>query len=285
MIFGLDVTQKHSSPADLLETLPLSDSLNDYIRKIFKADPKKRPSAFNLLTEEFIRDSVPIMASESPLHSRMSSMSLLSPHTPRTRQDSTTTPLLMSRYLNDFDEVGRLGKGGFGEVVKSRNKLDGQLYAIKKITQNTTGSLSEVLSEIMLLSRLNHPHVVRYFTAWIEEDSNWPTETDEEVFSTTEESSSHAQNATGPSLELGHTSGLDIISSSGYPNIEFGYDTEEDSGSESEGRSPGQERPGYGSEADASGGYFGLKRTRSSSKAGRLTRKTLYIQVRYHILS
>ncbi|KAJ7401397.1 eukaryotic translation initiation factor 2 alpha kinase 1 [Pitangus sulphuratus] len=38
-----------------------------------------------------------------------------------------------SRYLNEFDEVARLGKGGYGKVYKVRNKLDGQFYAIKKI--------------------------------------------------------------------------------------------------------------------------------------------------------
>ena len=37
-----------------------------------------------------------------------------------------------SRYLNEFDEIARLGKGGYGQVYKVRNKLDGQFYAIKK---------------------------------------------------------------------------------------------------------------------------------------------------------
>jgi translation initiation factor 2-alpha kinase 4 len=29
--------------------------------------------------------------------------------------------------------LGMLGRGGFGEVLKVRNKLDGLLYAIKRI--------------------------------------------------------------------------------------------------------------------------------------------------------
>jgi len=38
-----------------------------------------------------------------------------------------------SRYLNEFEELAVLGKGGYGRVYKVRNKLDGQYYAIKKI--------------------------------------------------------------------------------------------------------------------------------------------------------
>jgi translation initiation factor 2-alpha kinase 4 len=66
-----------------------------------------------------------------------------------------------SRYKEDFVEEGRLGKGGFGEVVKARKKLDGQIYAIKKITQKSSASLTEVLKEVRLLSQLSHPSVVR----------------------------------------------------------------------------------------------------------------------------
>lgn len=68
-----------------------------------------------------------------------------------------------SRYAHDFVEEGRLGKGGFGEVVKARQKLDGQIYAIKKITQKSSAQLDDVLKEARLLSQLNHPSVVRKY--------------------------------------------------------------------------------------------------------------------------
>lgn len=43
-----------------------------------------------------------------------------------------------SRFQSDFEVLGKLGKGGFGEVVKARNKLDGVVYAVKIIKVPTS---------------------------------------------------------------------------------------------------------------------------------------------------
>lgn len=37
------------------------------------------------------------------------------------------------RYASEFEELGKIGKGGFSTVYKARHRLDGRLYAIKKI--------------------------------------------------------------------------------------------------------------------------------------------------------
>lgn len=37
-----------------------------------------------------------------------------------------------SRYKQEFEEVNVIGRGGFGIVLKAKNRLDGQFYAIKK---------------------------------------------------------------------------------------------------------------------------------------------------------
>ncbi|NXF01139.1 E2AK1 kinase, partial [Smithornis capensis] len=49
-----------------------------------------------------------------------------------------------SRYLNEFDEVARLGRGGYGKVYK-------------------------VLREVKVLAGLQHPNIVGYHTAWMEQ--------------------------------------------------------------------------------------------------------------------
>ncbi|MCJ1285157.1 hypothetical protein MMC26_004495 [Xylographa opegraphella] len=229
MIFGLDIQRSYASPSALMDTLGLCRSFEDLLDRIFKADPRKRPSPFDLLPNEFLRSDDPVL--EPPSASVMSRMTSATSMTPskqiRPRHDSTNVLTSSSRYIKDFVESGRLGKGGFGEVVRARNKLDGRWYAIKKIIQTSTSALSGVLSEIILLSSMNHPNVVRYYTAWIEEERADDTAI---VATTSDDSASSSGPEPGASMiNFGHSaSGLDFISSSGYPKIEFAYDNDDD---------------------------------------------------------
>jgi serine/threonine protein kinase len=92
--------------------------------------------------------------------------------------------------LTDFEQLERLGQGGFGTVYKVRNKLDGRIYAVKRVLLSSKDpALSErVLREaripavfvqlqvrdiesitsnaclqVLTLSRLTHTHIVRYY--------------------------------------------------------------------------------------------------------------------------
>lgn len=106
-------------------------------------------------------------------------------------------PRRYSRYANDFEELEFLGEGGFGQVLKVRNRLDSRLYAIKRISLKFHGTLNhhddygddnnstkmdmdlmkalqneqwskKLLREVMALSRINNDFVVRYYNAWLE---------------------------------------------------------------------------------------------------------------------
>ncbi|KAK5133684.1 hypothetical protein LTR08_007438 [Meristemomyces frigidus] len=83
-----------------------------------------------------------------------------------------------SRYFRDFDEVGVLGKGGYGTVYHVKHKLDSNQYAVKivpisaariaRIRSRGQQELDDLLLELRTIARLDHPHVVRYFSGWIE---------------------------------------------------------------------------------------------------------------------
>ena len=80
-----------------------------------------------------------------------------------------------SRYKHDFDEIGRIGEGGFGKVYKARHRLDGNIYAIKKIKLQKDMNSEEnkkIRREITYLSGLNHKNIVRYFQTWVERETD-----------------------------------------------------------------------------------------------------------------
>lgn len=132
MMLGLDVAQKYHSPKDLMESLSLSQPLEELVSSFFHQESKTRPRTFELSSSEFLATDAPIFI-DKPLGSQSSSdLAALPDITPirtRPRHDSVSARHpFSSRYKEDFVEEGRLGRGGFGEVVKARKKLDGQIY-------------------------------------------------------------------------------------------------------------------------------------------------------------
>ena len=225
MLFGLKVQSVHHSPRNLIHDLALSISFGELLDQIFKPDHRKRPSAFELLPSTFFRNNDPILSepqSSNPPDAEMAARRKPA-DTPRWRRESTTTPSI-SRYKNDFIEAGRLGRGGYGEVVRARNKLDGRFYAIKLIKSHSTSALNVVLSEIMLLSQLNHPNVVRYFNAWLESEE---VRTDGREDSQSSATSSYEENDMDRSIIENSPSGLDFMSESG-PDLVFESESDDE---------------------------------------------------------
>ncbi|XP_012505210.1 PREDICTED: wee1-like protein kinase 2 [Propithecus coquereli] len=80
---------------------------------------------------------------------------------------------MASRYEKEFLEVEKIGVGEFGTVYKCIKRLDGCVYAIKRSMK----SFAELSNENLALHEVyahavlgHHPHVVRYYSSWAEDD-------------------------------------------------------------------------------------------------------------------
>lgn len=78
-----------------------------------------------------------------------------------------------SRFLEDFDSINPIGRGGFGRVFKARRKLEDKYYAVKIVK-----STEKARREVGALADFNNPNIVRYFSSW-EEDAAYKHESSE----------------------------------------------------------------------------------------------------------
>nr|XP_021491865.1 cyclin-dependent kinase 3 [Meriones unguiculatus] len=68
-----------------------------------------------------------------------------------------------STDMDAFQKIEKIGEGTYGVVYKAKNKVTGQLVALKKIRLDleTEGVPSTAIREISLLKELKHPNIVK----------------------------------------------------------------------------------------------------------------------------
>ncbi|XP_028967495.1 eIF-2-alpha kinase GCN2 [Galendromus occidentalis] len=159
----------------------LPSDFQDFLQKCLAVNEAERWDIEQLLQHRFItqkiayRKSLQLSSqatSDSNIESLESSDEALEPESNGADRMLTSYNRLSStsRLKTEFEILKFLGSGGFGSVIKVRNKLDSRVYAIKQIPLDTKHKSlhRRITREVMLLSRLNHENVVRYYNSWIE---------------------------------------------------------------------------------------------------------------------
>ncbi|KTF79946.1 hypothetical protein cypCar_00046009 [Cyprinus carpio] len=76
----------------------------------------------------------------------------------------TSNQATKSRFLEDFDSINPIGKGGFGRVFKARRKLENTHYAVKIVK-----STKKARREVDALAKFYYANIVRYYSCWVED--------------------------------------------------------------------------------------------------------------------
>ncbi|XP_055387305.1 cyclin-dependent kinase 1 [Condylostylus longicornis] len=78
----------------------------------------------------------------------------------------------MKLKMDDFQKIEKIGEGTYGVVYKGRNKVTGQIVAMKKIRLESEdeGIPSTAIREISLLRELKHPNIVTLEDVIMEEN-------------------------------------------------------------------------------------------------------------------
>ena len=76
-----------------------------------------------------------------------------------------------SRFEREFVITEKIGTGLECEVYSAMHLIDKQMYAVKKITLDYNPERCDsIFQEAKIMSTINHPNVIRYYTPWVEFD-------------------------------------------------------------------------------------------------------------------
>ncbi|XP_058727458.1 cold-responsive protein kinase 1-like [Vicia villosa] len=76
----------------------------------------------------------------------------------------------LSKATNDFSQANKIGEGGFGSVYQGRLK-GGKLAAIKVLSAESRQGVKEFLTEINVISEIEHENLVKLYGCCVERNS------------------------------------------------------------------------------------------------------------------
>lgn len=77
--------------------------------------------------------------------------------------------------MDKYQVEKSLGAGNYGEVSQVRSKKNGQLFVVKRIdlSQKSSAQQKEAENEVRTMSKLNHPNIVQFVEAFVENKALW----------------------------------------------------------------------------------------------------------------
>lgn len=66
-------------------------------------------------------------------------------------------------FLDNYDVIKQLGKGGYGKVYEVKNKKSGEIRACKHLSKLSIKNLVKFEREINILINSDHPNIVKIY--------------------------------------------------------------------------------------------------------------------------
>lgn len=75
--------------------------------------------------------------------------------------------------ISDFMIIKELGRGSYGVVSKVQSLKNGEIYVIKSLDLSIMKERQqkEAWKEAMILKKLDHPNIIKYYTSFLENEN------------------------------------------------------------------------------------------------------------------
>ena len=79
--------------------------------------------------------------------------------------------IIQDDITNHYEVIKKLGEGSYGKIYKAKNKISGDIRAMKQIEKSKITDIQTFKNEIEILSRMDHPNIIKLFEVF--EDSKY----------------------------------------------------------------------------------------------------------------
>ena len=92
-------------------------------------------------------------------------------------QNKTDKDLKKKIYHGKYEQLGKIGQGGFSKVFLVRNINNGRIFALKKVSKRTFNAsensitIENVMNEKNILLKVNNPFIIKFYSSF-QDDKN-----------------------------------------------------------------------------------------------------------------